>query len=793
MGEKRFISFYENISFKDLILVGGKNASLGEMISSLTKKGINFPKGFIINTNGYWRFFKYNHLQEKLKSIFKDFKKENIKSLKETGRKARALFEKGNFPPDLLKEIEESYEHFLKLKKNVSLAVRSSGVCEDSPRLSFAGQFETFLNLRTKKDFLLSVKKAFASAFNDRAIVYRQENNISHLRFGLSLGIQEMVRSDLGSSGVIFTIDTETGFRNVIIINSIFGVGEMIVKGGITPDRFIVFKRTLEKGYPSLILKDLGFKKEKFIFDKKSGLKKVRVPLNEQKKFSLSPDEVLTLARWSLLIEKHYNLPQDIEWAKDGKSNQLYILQARPETVFGKKEINFYEEYQVLTKEKPILSGLAVGNKASQGKVKVIKNVSEIDSFKEGEILVAPMTDPDWMPAIRIASGLITDEGGPTCHAAIVSRELGVPCIVGTHQASKVLKNGQKITVDCSSGQKGQVFNGFCKIIKKRYNLKKVPKLKVKIFINIGQPDFAFKYSFLPVDGVGLGRLEFILTEKIKIHPLALLNFQKLKDKKLKRKIEELTAGYRKKEEFFVDELSEGISQIACAFWPKEVIIRFSDFKSNEYRSLLAGELFEPKEENPMLGWRGVSRYYDPSFQKAFILECLAVKKARDQFGLKNISLLLPFCRTLEELKRVIKILNDNGLKKSNNLKIYLMAEIPSNALLADQFLRYCDGFSIGSNDLTQLILGIDRDNSKLVKIGNEFNLAVKKMIKEIIQACKRKKKYSGICGEVASDFSFLKFLIKEGISSVSLNPTTVIKNMIEINKYLKRSGKQKK
>jgi pyruvate,water dikinase len=626
-----------------------------------------------------------------------------------------------------------------------------------------------------------------------------------------------MVRSDLASSGVMFTLDTETGFRNVVLINSIWGVGEMIVKGKITPDEFFVFKPTLKKGYKSIIVKNLGRKTKKYIYAKNGGLKEIKVSVKQQLKFSLADNEILTLAKWAMAIEDHYKTPQDIEWAKDGKIGKLFIVQSRPETIFAPQKTKFYQEYKIKTTKKPLFEGIAIGNKIGIGKVRIIPNVSKIASFQKGEVLVTKMTDPDWVPVMRLASAIITDEGGKTAHAAIVSRELGIPAIVGAQKATKVLKTGQVVTVDCTQGLNGRVYSGRVSFKVKRYNLKKLPKLKTKIMVNIGAPEIAFKTSFLPVDGVGLAREEFIIAEKIRVHPLALYHFKKLKRylsqfkfrkdgekslngkvikvqdlRKIVKKIEEITIEHKDKREYFIKELAEGIAQIGAAFYPREVIVRFSDFKTNEYAQLIGGEFFEPKEENPMLGWRGASRYYDKRFQSAFLMEIEAIKRVRNEFGLKNVSVMIPFCRTPQEGKKVLELMERANLISSINPKkrqaldpkVYVMAEIPSNIILAEEFLKIFDGMSIGSNDLTQLVLGIDRDNATIQKIGDERNRAVKEMIKRVIKACKKEKKYSGICGQAPSDFEeFAQFLIEEGIESISLNPDTVIKTILRLTK----------
>ncbi|KPJ56938.1 phosphoenolpyruvate synthase [Parcubacteria bacterium DG_74_2] len=789
----KFIIWYKDISFKKLPLVGGKNASLGEMIRELSKKGIRIPDGFALTTKAYQYFLKENKIDRKLKKVFKKFNPKSIRSLQETGKKARNLILRSKFPPNLKKEIIETYKKLSKKynQKNVDVAVRSSGVAEDAPTMSFAGQFETFLNTSGEKDLLKALKKCFASTFNDRVIAYREEKKVPHLKFALSVGVQKMVRSDLASSGVIFTLDTETGFPNIVLINSIFGVGEMIVKGKITPDEFYVFKPTLKQGFKSIIVKNLGRKTKKYIYQKSGGLKEINVPKKDKLRFSLTDEEVLTLADWACLIENHYSkkakkwMPQDVEWAKDGKTGRLFIVQSRPETVYASKEAKFYEEYKIKTTKKPILTGIAVGNKIGQGKVKIISDVSKISKFQKGEVLVTRMTDPDWVPVMRIASAIVTNEGSKTCHAAIVSRELGIPCVVGTGTSTKILKTGKVITVDCTQGLNGRIFLGKIPYGIQKYNLKKIPKLKTKIMINIGAPDIAFKTSFLPNEGVGLARIEFILAEKIRIHPLALYHFRKIRDKKLKKKIEKLTHEYKDKKAYFIKELAEGISQISAAFSPKPVIIRLSDFKTNEYRALIGGELFEPEESNPMMGWRGASRYYDEKFKPAFEMECQALKRARDIFGLKNIWVMVPFCRTIREGKKVLNLMAKNGLKKGKDgLKVIVMCEIPSNIILAKEFLEIFDGYSIGSNDLTQLVLGLDRDSALVSKVGDERNEAVKKMVSKIIRLCKKKKKYCGICGQAPSDFlEFAEFIMKEGIESMSLNPDTVIKTILKLAK----------
>ncbi|MDO8436232.1 MAG: phosphoenolpyruvate synthase [bacterium] len=784
--KQKYILNFKEISKKDIAFVGGKNGSLGEIYSQLSAKGISVPNGFALTSAAYWHIIKTNKILPQLEGLFKGLDANNIEQLQKIGKVARSLTLKLNFPEDLKEEIVKSYQDLEKeYGKNCEVAVRSSGVAEDAPNASFAGQFETFLNISGKEQLFSAIIKCLTSNFNDRVIAYRQEKGFPQLKFALSIGIQKMVRSDLASSGIIFTLDTETGFENIISINSIFGVGEMIVKGKITPDQFYVFKPTLKQGYKSIIVKNLGRKNKKYIFAKNSGLKEVAVLPEKQLMFSLEEEDILQLAKWALLIEEHYGSPQDIEWAKDGKTGKLFIVQSRPETIHSQEEqrVHYFQEYKLKTKGPPVLTGIAIGNKIGQGEVKILARVSDISEFRKGDILVTRMTDPDWLPVMRLASGIVTDEGGRLCHAAIVSRELGVPAIVGTKNATKILKNGEMVTIDCASGSEGKIFKGKIPFEVKKYNLKEIPKLKTKIMVNIGAPEIAFKTSFLPQSGVGLAREEFIIAEKIKVHPLALYHFNELKDEKLRKQIERITVEHKNKKEFFIKELAEGVAQISSAFWPKEVIVRFSDFKTNEYRGLIGGKMFEGQEENPMLGFRGASRYLDTDFQPAFQMEIQAIKRCRDIFGLKNISLMVPFCRTPEEGKKVIELVEKFGIKKGE-VKIYVMAEIPSNIILADKFLDIFDGMSIGSNDLTQLVLGLDRDNGKIAYIGDERNEAVKHVIKKVIEICKKRKKYIGICGQAPSDFpEFAQFLVEQGIESISLNPDTVIKTIIAIAK----------
>ncbi len=782
-----FVLWFKNINIEDVSFVGGKNASLGEMYQSLTPLGIRIPNGFAITANAYNHFLKVSGLKDQIKDVLKNLDTKNIKNLQEKGKKIRGLILSKKLPSKLTEEIIKTYKK-LGNNKNIDVAVRSSATAEDLPGASFAGQQETYLNVKGEKELLISVKKCFASLFTNRAISYRTDKGFSHFDVALSVGVQKMVRSDSASSGVAFTLDTETGFDKVVVINSSYGLGEMIVQGKVTPDEFIVFKPNLQKEFTPIIAKDLGEKQVKMIYSKK-GTEIVNVSKTDKNKFSLANNEVILLAKWCVKIEEYFSRkhnryqPMDIEWAKDGKTKELFIVQARPETIHASQDKNIFKEYKLLKTGNLLLKGVAVGTKIASGKTRIIKNPEKINEFKKGEILVTEITDPDWEPIMKIASAIITDKGGRTSHAAIVSRELGIPCIVGTGKATQVIKAGKNITVDCSSGQTGKIYEGILPFKVLEHHLNKIPKTRTKIMVNIGAPDEAFQNHYLPVSGVGLGRLEFIIASHIKVHPNALIDYQKLKvnHSAIARKIDELTKGYADKKQYYIDELSEGIAKIAATFWPNDVIIRFSDFKTNEYRTLLGGEFYEPEEENPMLGWRGASRYHDEKFEKAFGLECRALKKARDEMGLKNIIPMIPFCRTPEEGKAVLAIMEKYGLKRSEDksLKVYVMCEIPSNVLLADEFLEVFDGMSIGSNDLTQLILGLDRDSGIISHIANEKNEAVKNMIKSVIKSCKNKNKYIGICGQAPSDYpDFAEFLINEGIESISLNPDVVIKTI---------------
>ena len=794
MNQKRILVIpFKDLHIEDVPIVGGKNASLGEMYRELNKKGVTVPNGFAITALAYRYFIESAGLKDKIHKILSDLDTTSIRNLMKRGKKVRNLILKAELPLDLQKEIIENYKLLSKESKEdyTDVAVRSSATAEDLPDASFAGQQETYLNVRGEKELLKSCKKCFASLFTNRAISYRVDKGFDHFTIALSIGVQKMVRSDLSSSGVMFSIDTESGFKDAVFITSIYGLGENIVQGAVNPDEFYVHKPTFKKGYKSIISKKLGNKKIRMIYGLKylKQVKNIPVPEDKQKEFSITDDEILKLAKMAITIEDHYKKAMDIEWAKDGKTNKLYIVQARPETVQSQRNVNILEEYVLKEKGKILSKGQSVGSRIGSGKVRVIKNVSGIHDFKKGEVLVTEMTDPDWEPIMKIASAIVTDKGGRTCHAAIISRELGIPCLVGTDDATKKLKNGDIVTVSCADGEEGRVYEGKLKYIIEKHNLEKLPKTKTKIMMNLGNPEQAFEQSFIPNDGVGLAREEFIINSHIKIHPNALIDYDKLSDKNLKKKIDDLTFGYKDKKQFYIDKLAEGIAMIAAAFYPKDVIVRMSDFKTNEYRNLIGGELYEPTEDNPMIGWRGASRYYKEAFRKSFELECKAIKKVRNQFGLKNVKVMIPFCRTIEEGKKVQEIMAKEGLSRGKDeLEIYVMCEIPSNVILADEFSKIFDGFSIGSNDLTQLTLGVDRDSEIVSDVYDERNEAVKELISIMIKKAKKNKRKIGICGQAPSDFpDFAQFLVKEGIDSISLNPDTIIKTRIKIAEQEKK------
>jgi len=793
---KDFILWFDEIGIGDIPLVGGKNASLGEMYRKLSKKGVKVPNGFAITAYAYQFLLEKSGVKDELYRILRNVDVKNVRKLAVAGQRARDLILHCGFPPELQVEIAKAYQKLSRQygEQGVDVAVRSSATAEDLPDASFAGQQETFLNIRGVHELMDACKRCFASLFTNRAIAYRKEKGFDHFKVYLSIGVQKMVRSDVGSAGVMFTIDTETGFENVIFLTGSYGLGESVVQGAVNPDEWVIFKPTLSEGFAPIIDKRLGEKATKIIYSSEgtAPIKKIDTPKSEREKFCLTDDEVLQMAKWGALIEDHYSqergkwTPMDIEWAKDGKTNELFVVQARPETVQSQKNRSIVEEFKLLQKGKVLTKGKSVGNKISQGPAHVIRDVKDIAKFKKGEVLVTEMTDPDWVPIMRLASAIVTDRGGRTSHAAIVSRELGVPCIVGCNDATKNIHSGRKVTVSCAEGENGVVYDGYLKFKINKFDTKNVAKPKTKIMMNVGNPEQAFELSFLPNDGVGLAREEFIVNEYIKIHPLALLKFKELTDGSAKEQIEKLTQGFKDKREFFVEKLAMGVGMIAAAFYPKDVILRFSDFKSNEYANLIGGKQFEPLEENPMLGWRGASRYYHPSYVEAFGLECEAIKKVRDEFGLTNLKVMVPMCRTPAEGEKVLAMMKKFGLPKhKNGLEVYVMCELPSNVVLADEFCKIFDGFSIGSNDLTQMTLGVDRDSALVAPIYDERSGAVRSLIERVIAVAKKHKKKIGICGDAPSTYpEFAKFLVDAGIDSISLSPDALVQMRAKIAEF---------
>jgi pyruvate, water dikinase len=794
----RFTIELNKVTLADIPSVGGKNASLGEMIQNLSGLGINIPLGFAITVDAYWEFLKHNNLETAIRNIIEGIDMNNLISLRKGGTQVRQLIRNGKFPAQLEAEIIEHYQTLSKRydQEGTDVAVRSSATAEDLPDTSFAGQQETYLNVRGPEGILESVRNCFASLFTDRAISYRSHFKFDHFNVALSVCIQKMVRSDLASSGVAFSLDTESGFKDAVVINGSYGLGEMIVQGAVSPDEFIVFKPALEKGFEPIIEKNLGKKDRKMVYGDDPGqlTKTVSVQKSLQEKFCLEDDQILELAKWVCAIEKYYSekknqwCPMDVEWAVDGLTNQLFIVQARPETIHSRKDSTKLVEYKILESqpEKRILQGIAVGNKIASGKVVIMYGLDGRDGtkdgteFKEGDVLVTDMTDPDWEPIMKKASAIVTNKGGRTCHAAIVARELGVPAIVGSVHGTEVLKEGQVITVSCCEGDNGFVYDGAVSFKKFETDLQDLPEVSTPIMLNVASPELAFKFSHIPNAGVGLAREEFIINNYIQAHPLALLHHRELGDKVLTEKIKKLTTGYESEESFFIQKLSYGIGKIASAFYPNRVIVRFSDFKTNEYENLLGGSYFEPKEENPMIGWRGASRYYSEKYKHAFGMECQAIKRVREKMGLTNVVVMIPFCRTVGELIKVYEVMKSYGLVRGENgLEVYLMAEVPSNILLADEFCQYIDGFSIGSNDLTQLTLGLDRDSALVAELYDERNAAVKRFISSLIQTAKSKGVKVGICGQGPSDFpDFAEFLVKQGIDSISVTPDSVLKTI---------------
>ncbi len=797
MNRNRFTMELIEASIGDIDQVGGKNASLGEMLQQLTPLGVKIPNGFILTSYSYYQFISDNQLAQQIREILEGADIENLQVLGSCGRQIRELIQNGVFSQEMEREILEAYEKLIGKENidNLGVAVRSSATAEDLPDASFAGQQDTYLNIRGQQNLLSAIKNCFASLFTDRAISYREAFDFGHFNIGLSVCVQQMVRSDLGVSGVAFSIDTESGFKDAVIINGSYGLGEMIVQGTINPDEFIVHKPLLKKGFASIVEKKLGKKQQMMIYGVQKGqtVEVIATPEKEAGKFCLNDEQILLLANWVMIIEDYYTklkgkwCPMDVEWAVDGLSGQLYIVQARPETIHSLKTSNSITEYEICDdsrSDKVLLKGIAVGDKIASGRVRNLKgvekqNIHEID-FLPGDIMVAEMTDPDWEPIMKKASAIITNKGGRTCHAAIVARELGVPAVVGCDGATETLVTGDEITVSCAEGETGMVYKGQIAFTKSEHELSNLPEITVPVMMNIGSPDIAFRYASYPAKGVGLAREEFIINNYIKIHPMALLKHQMLNDQELSNYVQTLISGYKDEETYFIEKLSYGIAKIAAAYYPNKVIVRFSDFKTNEYYNMPGGKYFEPGEENPMIGWRGASRYYSEAYQEAFGMECRAIKKVRETMGLSNVVVMIPFCRTVGELSQVYGVMEQFGLKRGHNgLEVYLMAEVPSNVILADQFAQHIDGFSIGSNDLTQLVLGLDRDSSLVAGLYNERNDAVKLMISNLIRSAKKAGVKVGICGQGPSDYpDFAQFLVEEGIDSISVTPDSFMKTV---------------
>jgi pyruvate,water dikinase len=801
MSASKWIIPFSEISIEDVGIVGGKNASLGEMFRELSSAGVRVPDGFAVTAHAFREFFKETGLDKKIREILAGLDSQNIENLQQRGRAAREAILAAEIPPAIRNEIIAAYAHLSKNKPGgVDVAVRSSATAEDLPNASFAGQQETYLNVHGDVALIGACRRCFASLFTDRAISYRHDQGFDHFQVALSIGVQLMVRSDLAASGVMFSIDTETGFRNAVLISAAYGLGENVVQGAVNPDEFRVFKPTLLKGYRPILQKKTGSKEFKMVYDDGGGKLVKNVPVSETDRaaFAINDDDILTLARWACTIEDHYTkkrgsfCPMDMEWAKDGKTGELFIVQARPETVQSQRDFTHLEVYKLKETGKVLATGNSVGQRIATGVVRVVKSAANLSLVKEGDILVTDRTDPDWEPAMKKAAAIVTNRGGRTCHAAIISRELGLPAVVGALNATETLRDGETVTVSCAEGDTGHVYAGALKFEKQTLDFSNTARPKTKIMVNVANPEEAFRVSQIPNDGVGLARMEFIINSFIRVHPLALLHYDRITDRNLKDTIDLLTAGYADKQAFFIDRLAQGVAMIGAAFYPNDVIVRMSDFKSNEYANLIGGREYEPIEENPMIGFRGASRYYHEKYRDGFALECKAMKKVREDMGLTNVKLMIPFCRTVEEGKKVITEMEKHGLRRGENaLEIYVMCEIPSNVILADDFAQVFDGFSIGSNDLTQLILGVDRDSEIVAPIFNERNPAVMTMIANVIKAARARGRKIGICGQAPSDYpEFAEFLVREGIDSISLNPDAVLKttaHIVEVEKALGR------
>jgi pyruvate,water dikinase len=798
----RFIRYFENIGIDDVPLVGGKNASLGEMYRELIPQGVNVPNGFAITAQAYRYVLDQANAWPPLHQALDGVNVNDVNDLARRAQRAREVVYGAPLPEDLAAQIVEAYR---KLKgeygPQLTVAVRSSATAEDLPTASFAGEHETFLNIRGEAGLLDAVRRCFASLFTDRAIRYRLDNGFDHFKVFLSVGVMKMMRSDLAASGVIFTLDTETGFRDVVFITGAYGLGENVVQGAVDPDEFYVFKTTFKAGHRAVLRRTLGGKEIKMVYAEGAGretTRNVATLKEDQQRFCLSDDEVLRLADSSIKIEAHYSaraghpVPMDVEWAKDGVDGKLYMVQARPETVASQKPVNILEEYQLQGRGEVRASGHAVGGKVATGKARVITEVAQLDRFQPGEVLVADTTTPDWGTVMKTAAAIVTNRGGRTCHAAIVARELGVPAVVGCDTATESIRTGEEVTVSCAQGDVGHVYAGRIPVKRVHTDLSTLPRTRTRVMVNIGNPDIAFQTRFLPNDGVGLARLEFIVAEHIKVHPMALVHPEKIDDPKVRDEIDSLTRSFARPADYFVSRLSEGVGTIAAAFYPKPVIVRLSDFKTNEYASLLGGRWFEPQEDNPMLGFRGAARYTHPAYAEGFTLECAAMKRVREVMGLANVKLMVPFCRRVQEGERVLAAMAAHGLKRGDNgLEVYVMCEIPNNVIQIDAFARLFDGFSIGSNDLTQLTLGVDRDSEIVAFDFDERDPGVKELIRQTVEGARRNGRHSGICGQAPSDYpEMAEYLVEIGIDSISLNPDTVLKttrHVLEVEKRLKR------
>lgn len=787
-----FTRWLENLGLADIGIAGGKNASLGELLRSLSSQGIRVPGGFVVTADAYSALLRAGDLERQIKELLDGLDKNDTEELSKRALSLRSLIKQTGLPEAVKAEIVSAYKEMeRRYGPDIDVAVRSSATAEDLPEASFAGQQETFLNVRGEQALLDSCLNCFASLFTDRAIAYRIDQGFDHVSVRLSVGVQKMVRSDLASAGVIFTLDPESGFRDVVLVSSSYGLGENVVAGRVDPDEFLVFKPTLRTGHNSIIRRKIGSKQFRMVYDAHGTrtTRNLNTRVEERERLSLTDQEALLLANWACAIEQHYsakyqrNVGMDIEWAKDGKDGLLYIVQARPETVHSVRDVRVLESYRLESDGKVILTGRAIGEKIGAGPAKLINNLHELKSFQDGDVLVTDMTDPDWEPVMKRAAAIVTNRGGRTCHAAIVSREIGVPCVVGTGRATEILENARQITVSCAGGEEGRVYSGQLPFVRSTVHLDDIPKTNTRIMLNLGNPEQALSLASLPVDGVGLAREEFIIANEVKVHPLALTRFDSISDPATKMAIEQLTRNYQRREDYFVQKLAEGIATIAAAFYPREVIVRLSDFKTNEYANLLGGAQFEPKEENPMIGFRGAARYYSEDYKDGFALECQALKHVREELGLHNVKVMVPFCRTVFEGQCVLAEMEKNGLKRGQGgLEVYVMCELPSNVIAADLFAEIFDGFSIGSNDLTQLTLGLDRDSAVLAHLFDERNEAVKRMISQAIRSAKKAGRKIGICGQAPSDYpDFALFLIENQIDSISLNEDAVIKTLLVI------------